>query len=115
MTEHLSKALPGWSAETKASIEKYAENQGYPALVLQNMGALDYQIAWKAMQYDKLKADAKAVVKTATTPVIKPSARKEMPKAVQNKLNYRKAIQKAPDVRTRSKLAEDRLGEIFGA
>lgn len=114
MGEHLSKTIPQWSDDTKSAIHKFVQDAGYPAQALDGMSALDYQMAWEAMQYRKLKSEAKAVVSKAATPTIKPSARKEMPTVVQDKLNYRKAIKKAASPRERQKLAEDRIAEIFG-
>ena len=110
----VAKAIPGWSGEVRESVQSYVKNQGYPDPLIGNMSALDYQIAYKAMQFDQLKAGAVTAVQQAEAPpVIKPTARNEMPKAVQDKLNYRNAIKKVSDPRQRQKLAEDRIGSIF--
>jgi hypothetical protein len=114
MDDVLSKSIPKFSPDTKAALQKYAKEMGYPAQALDGMSALDYQVIWKASQYDAVKSEAKAVVSKATTPVIKPTARNEMPKAVQDKLNYRKAIKKAQGTQKKA-LVEDRIGQIFGA
>jgi hypothetical protein len=114
MGEALSKVIPQWNEETQKVLKKYAQDMGYPADALENMSLLDHQLVWKASQYDKIKSEAKAVVSKASTPVIKPTARQEMPKAVQDKLNYRKAIKKASNPKVREKLATDRIAEIFG-
>jgi hypothetical protein len=114
MDDVLSKSIPKFTPDTKAALQKYAKDMGYPAQALDGMSALDYQVIWKASQYDAVKSEAKAVVSKATTPVIKPTARQEMPKAVQDKLNYRKAIKKASGTQKKA-LVEDRIGQIFGA
>jgi len=111
---HLSKAIPGWSEKVRGEVQSYIKSLGYPEIGVEHMSSLDYQVAYKAMQFDALKSKTSdAVKKASSAPAIKPTARKEMPKEVQKKLNYRKAVQKASDPSTRSKLAEDRLGDIF--
>ena len=113
--EQLSKAIPGFTEETKTALHKYVQDSGYPAAALEGMSLLDYTMAWKASQFDKLKAEAKTVVKNATTPVIKPSSRQEMPRATQEKLNTRKAIKKSKPGSSEHKAAVgDRIAQIFG-
>lgn len=111
--KHLSKAIPNWS-KAKGEIEGYVKSLGYPDIGVQNMSSLDYQVAHKAMLYDQLKVKTpEAVKKASSAPAIKPTARKEMPKAVRGKLDYRNKVKSAKSVHERSKLAENRLGEIF--
>lgn len=113
--EVLSKAIPNWSDETKASVEKYAQSMGYPEIAVQNMSALDSQIAWKAMQYDKLKAETKsAVKKAADAPVIAPTARKNaMPQRVRAKLDLKSAA-KTGDKAKIASAVDKRLDQLFG-
>jgi hypothetical protein len=108
--EILSKAIPNWSDETKASVEKYAQSLGYPEVAVQNMSALDAQIAWKAMQFDKIKAESKSVKKTGA-PVIAPTARKNpMPQKVRSKLDLRNA--KNPEQKAAA--LDKELSRLFG-
>ncbi len=112
MVEHLKKAIPGFNDTVKGEIEKYVTGLGYPEVALQAMTSLDYQVAWKAAQFDKLKADTKAAVKKAAdAPTIKATSRKvTMPSQVRAKLDLRNA--KTPD---QKKVALDkRLDALFG-
>lgn len=112
--EHLKKAIPGWNEKVRTDVESYVKTLGYPDLGVAHMSSLDYQVAYKAMQFDQLKSKTTdAVKKASSAPAIKPTARNEMPKAVQKKLNYRKAVSKAQDPLSKQRLAEDRIGDIF--
>ena len=115
LEQHLAKSIPSWSPDTKSAIEKYAQSNGYPEMAVQNMSAMDYQIAWKAMQFDRLQAEkGKAVSKASKAPpVVKPGAVNPMPKDVQDKLNFRKAIKKAPTSSDKARLIEQRLAKMF--
>lgn len=113
--EILSKAIPGWSDDLRSSIEKYVQQVGYPEIAVQNMSALDAQIAWKAMQYDKIKAETKtAVKKAADAPSIAPTARKTpMPKQVRAKLELKNAVKTGDRTKVASAV-ERRLDQLFG-
>lgn len=117
MVEHLSKTIPSWSDDTKSAIEKYAQSNGYPEIAVQNMSAMDYQIAWKAMQFDRLQAEKGSAVAKASKapPVVKPGPVKHMPKDVQDRLNFRKAMKKASNSSDKARLIERRMAEKFGA
>jgi hypothetical protein len=108
----LSKDIPGWDKH-QHEVDSYLKSFGYEA-VLPNMSVEDYKLGFKAYMYDKVKAGVKPAIEKASNPVIKPTARNEMPKAVQDKLNYRKAIKKASGTQKKA-LVEDRIGQIFGA
>ena len=113
----LSKSITGWSDETRAQVEEYAKGLGYPEAALPQMTSLDYQVAWKAMMYDKVSKDvgkvqAKAAQSQPGT-VVKARARQTMSKDTQNALNFRKAVTKATDARERQKIVEDRIGQKF--
>lgn len=113
--EILSKAVTGWSDETKASVEKYAISVGYPEIAIQGMSALDYQMAWKAQQYDKIKAETKSAVKRAAdAPAIQATARKTpMPKQVRAKLDLKNAV-RSGNAQAIEKAKDVRLQQIFG-
>jgi hypothetical protein len=113
--EVVSKAIPNWNDEARSSVEKYVQSLGYPELATASMSALDYQVAWKAMQYDKIKAETKtAFKKAADAPVIAQSARKTaMPKQVRAKLELKNAVKSG----NREKIAaglDARLDQMFG-
>jgi hypothetical protein len=111
--EILSKAIPNWSDETRASVEKYAQTLGYPEVAVQNMSALDAQIAWKAMQYDKIKAETKSV-KKPDAPVLAPTARKTpMPQKVRANLDLKNAMKSGKQANI-SVALDKRLEQLFG-
>lgn len=112
--EVVSKAIPNWNDETRGAVEKYAVSLGYPEIATSQMSALDYQVAWKAMQYDKLKAETKnAVRKAGEAPVIAPTARKNpMPKQVRSKLDLKNAV-KSGDKKKVAEAVDARLGQMF--
>jgi hypothetical protein len=112
--EILSKAIPNWSDETRASVEKYAQSLGYPEIAVQNMSALDSQIAWKAMQYDKIRAESKSAVKKADAPVIAPTARRTpMPQKVRANLDLKNAMKSGKQANINVAL-DKRLEQLFG-
>jgi hypothetical protein len=111
--ELLTKAIPSWNDETRASVEKYAQSMGYPETVVPNMSALDYQVLWKAQQYDKVRAETKGAVKRASeAPVITPTARKNpMPQKVRTKLDLKNAVKAGKNV---DAALDKRLEQMFG-
>lgn len=113
--EVLAKAIPNWNDETKAAVEKYAQSMGYPETVVPNMSALDYQVLWKASQYDKVRAEAKGAVKKASeAPIIAPTARKNpMPQQVRAKFDLKNA-QKSGDKAKTAAALDKRLDQMFG-
>lgn len=113
--EILSKAIPNWSDDVRGSVEKYAQSLGYPEVAVSNMSPLDVQVAWKAMQYDKLKAETKSAVKKATdAPVIAPTARKTpMPTKVRAQLDLKNAV-KTGDRAKVATAVDRRLDQLFG-
>jgi hypothetical protein len=115
-TEVLSKAIPGWNDAVRGEVESYIKTLGYPEVAIPNMSSLDYQVAWKAAQYDKIKSGtATAVKKAGEAPVIKATARKEMPSKVKEMLNTKKVLKTAAPGSTQQKAAIDkRLSQLFG-
>jgi hypothetical protein len=114
--EAVGKAIQGWSDTVKAEVESYIKSMGYPEANVGLMSSLDYQLAWKAMKYDKLKSETKSAVKKAgDAPVIKATSRNEMPKKVQERLNTLKVLKKATPGSPEHKAALDkRLSQMFG-
>lgn len=115
-TEVLSKAIPGWNDAVRGEVESYIKTLGYPEVAIPNMSSLDYQVAWKAAQYDKIKSGtATAVKKASEAPMIKATSRNEMPSKVKEMLAAKKAIKKSPKGSPEHKAALDRrLSQIFG-
>lgn len=115
MQDSLRKAIPSWDDKVQAEVEAYVKNAGYPEIAVPNMSSLDYQMAWKAAQYDKLKASsATAVKKAAEAPVIKATARvNAMPKQVRAKLDLNKAV-KSGNQRAIDTALDKRLDQLFG-
>jgi hypothetical protein len=120
MDTELSKSIPKWS-EARPDIEKYVQGLGYPEQAVSQMSILDYQVAWKAMQFDKLKANASQTVRKASDQqgkVITPSSRKVMDSDTKSYLNYRKQLSSAKTAAEKSKIAEKRAGDkmekLFG-
>lgn len=113
--EVVAKAIPNWGDETRGSVEKYAQSLGYPEIATAQMSALDYQVAWKAMQYDKIKAETKnAVRKAGDAPVVAQSARKaQMPKQVRAKLDLKNAVKTGDKAKIAAGL-DARLEQMFG-
>lgn len=114
-SDALAKSIPSWSDETRTAIEKYAISLGYPELAAQNMSMQDYQVAWKAMQYDKLQADKASAVKQASQKqgkVLTPGPRKTMSDKTAKYLNYRKQMKSANPSQKRALLA-DRIADKF--
>lgn len=116
MSEVLTKAIPGWADTHKSEAEAYVKTLGYPEVAIPHMSSLDYQVAWKASQYDKLKSNTAASVKKAgDAPMIKATSRKEMPSAVKEMLNTKKVLKTAKPGSPELKAALDkRLSQIFG-
>jgi len=113
--EVLAKAIPGWNDKSQGEVEAYVKTLGYPEVAIPHMTSLDYQVAWKAAQYDKLKASTtNAVKKAAEAPVIKATSRKEaMPKQVRAKLDLKNAV-RTGDQGKISSAVNNRLSQLFG-
>lgn len=114
--EQISKSLNGYDEKVLA---EWAQGEGLTSQELEGVLAdpRSARIAWKARQYDALQAQKSAATEKAKAapPVIKPSSTRPMPDAVKDKLNYRKALAKAPDASTKAKVIEQRLAKMFGA
>ena len=115
MSAVLSKAIPSWSDEVKGSIESYAKSSGYADANVENMSALDYQMAWKAMEYDRLKSQAGSASSQAkkAPPVVKPGSVKRMPKETAKMLNFKKAMKAAKTDQEKANLIEQRMADKF--
>ncbi len=116
MAEGLSKSIPGWSDETRGAIEKYAKGLGYGEVEVQNMRLQDYQIVFKAMQFDKLQAEKGNAVKQASLKkgkVVNPGPRKTMSDKTAQYLNFRKSMGKAKTPQERNAVIADRVADKF--
>lgn len=110
--EVLSKQFPGLTDETLAQVDTFAKSLGYSDqdLGLFRVDPRATAVLIKAMKFDQLQSKATPVAKT---PVIKPGSSNPMPQQVRDKLNFRKAMAKAPDSQSKAKLIEQRLGNMF--
>jgi hypothetical protein len=107
--------ISGWNdAVAKEVTDHFRERGATEAdFALFNTNPLYIEAAWKAVQYDKLQAKAKPAVEQAKS--VKTTSSKPMSKDVQEKLNYRKAVSKAPaGSLEQQRLVKDRIGKIFG-
>lgn len=94
-TEVLKGKIPNWGDDTKKGLVEFAVAHGFAEAEVQNVAdARQWEILWKAAEYDRIKeGTAKAVQKVGAAPKqIKPTARNPMPKDVQKKLNLRKKL-----------------------
>ena len=118
--EVLGKAIPNYTPEVKKEIEQYVVERGYPEVAIQNMTALDYQIAWEASQYRKLKSGTAAAKRNAANapPVVKPGASNPMPQDVRKNLQFKKDMDKARKANVseaqKARIIQKRLEEKLG-
>jgi hypothetical protein len=112
--EIIKRAIPNFSPEVAKAVRDHALSQGYTDSELANIFDPRHAIAlWKAQQFDALKAKAQPAVKDAKT--IKTGPSNPMSKATQDKLAYRKALQRTEDGTPERKAAvTDRIASIFG-
>jgi hypothetical protein len=113
--EAVRTRINGWNDAVAKEVTDHFRERGLTEadFALFNQNPVYVEAAWKAMQYDKLQAKAKPAVEQAKN--AKTTSAKPMPKDVQDKLNYRKAVAKAaPGSQEQQRLVKDRLAKIFG-
>lgn len=113
--ETIGKRIPGWGPSLAKQVTDHALSEGYTDHELRRAN-IDPRLAvtlWKAQQYDALKA--KATPTPSTAKVVKATSTNPMPPQVKDKLNFRKAMQKAkPGSPEARKLVEARAAKVFG-
>lgn len=112
--ESLRAMVPQWSEVTQKAVLEHALNDGYTQEELSDLYDPRYvRTLWKAAQYDALQRQARPAAEQAKNLQVKGS--KPMPNDVKDKLNWRRAMAKAPEgSQERRKLVEARVGNIFG-
>jgi hypothetical protein len=115
--EQASKSIENFGEDTERTIRDYAKSEGLTEREIDNM-FLDpraVRLAWKASQFDKVRADAKSGKQPApANDVLRPgTAGERMPQEVAQKLNFSKAMKKAPNSQAKAGLIEDRLAKVF--
>jgi tetrahydromethanopterin S-methyltransferase subunit G len=114
--ELAAKSIPGFSEETEKAIRSYAMTEGLSESEVDNvlLDPRSAKVLWKASQFDKIKAGTTKAV-DAVGKVVKPGAANEkMPQNVVDKLNFRKAMNKAETSGQKAQLIEKRLAGMFG-
>lgn len=112
--EAVRKAIPGWSEELAKEITRHAVSDGYTQQELSSVTDPRYiKTLWKAREYDRLQARAKAPAQGKAPAVVKPGASNPMPQAVKNKHAFKKEMSKATSDSAKARLIEDRLAASF--
>lgn len=110
----IKKRIPSWDDKLAKSIREHALAEGYTDAELTSIIDPRHAVTlWKAHQFDQLQAKAQKTVGDIKT--IKTTPTNSMPQQVKEKLNYRKAIAKAPrGTPEHQRLVQDRVARIFG-
>lgn len=113
--ESTAKAINGYTEQTKDELRKFALAEGLTDSEFDNV-SLDprsLRVIYKAMQFDKVQAAAKASPNTKGN-ALRPGASSErMPPDTVAKLNFRKAMKAATTSREKETAIEGRLAGIF--
>lgn len=113
----LRKRVPAWSDDIAKEVRAHAlGNYGLSeAEVNSIIDPRHAEILYHAYLYAQAQKKAGEAVKKVNAP-IKSSSSTPMPQQVKDRLNYRKAMQKAaPGSQERKALVQDRIAKIFGA
>lgn len=115
-TEALKSKIPGWSDDHKAQAREIGLAAGFTEAELdQAQDPREWEILWKAAQYDRLQANkGMALKKVQSAPQIKPKARRsEAQQRQTERLNVRNKIRTAKGKEQRDLIQDDisrRLG-----
>jgi hypothetical protein len=111
--ETLKKRV-NWTDATDTEVRSYVRELGITDAEYDSVfDPRHKQILFEASQYRKLKAGAQPA--TQQVKAVKTGASNPMPSDVKDKLNFRKALSKAPPGSPdRKRLVEDRAANIFG-
>lgn len=113
--ESAAKAINGYTEQTKDELRKYALAEGLTDTEFDNV-SLDprsLRVIYKAMQFDKVQASAKANPNTKGQALRPGAAQERMPPETVAKLNFRKAMKAATTSREKETAIEGRLAGIF--
>lgn len=112
--EAVRKSIPGWNDELAKEITSHALKDGYTQQELSSISdARHIKTLWKAREYDRLQAKAKAPA-VKTPPVVKPGPSNPMPQQTKDKLAFRKEMNKASSPTQKARLIEERFAKQFG-
>ena len=116
--ELASKSIEGFSEETEKEMRTFASSQGLAEPEIDNvlLDPRSYQIIWKAMQFDKVKAGTGKAVEAAQKVLRPGAASNKMPAEVAQKLNFNKAMKVAKETGSSAKVAnviEQRIQGLF--
>ena len=113
--ELASKSIEGFSEQTEKDMRIFASSQGLaePEIDSVFLDPRSYQIIWKAMQFDKVKAGTGKAVETVGKVLRPGAADNKMPKDVAAKLNFNKAMKSAQTSGQKAQVIEQRLAGIF--
>lgn len=109
--ELASKSIEGFSEQTEKDMRAFASSQGLAEPEIDNvlLDPRSFQIIWKAMQFDKVKAGTGKAVEAAQK-VIRPGASHDkMPANVAAKLNFNKAMKQAQTSAQKANVIEEKL------
>ncbi len=113
--EIASKSIDGFTEETERAVRAFALAEGLSEAELDNvlLDPRSTKILWKAMQFEKVKANTGKVAEQ-TSKTLKPGVASErMPDEVKDRLNFRKAIKGAKTSGEKASVIEARLEGIF--
>lgn len=113
-TERVKQIIPNWSEEVAKAVKAHALADGYTEAELSNIfDPRHVATLHKAWQYDQLQAKAKAAVVEAKA--VKTTPSNPMPKAVKDRLAFKKAVATAKPGSQQYKAAlNSRIESIFG-
>ena len=113
-TERVKQIIPNWNDEVAKAVKAHALADGYTEAEMSNIyDPRHVATLHKAWQYDQLQAKAKAAVVEAKT--VKTSPSNPMPKAVKDRLAFKKAVNTAKPGSQQYKAAlNSRIESIFG-
>lgn len=109
----VSKAIPGWSEALAKEITSHALSDGYTEQELSSIADPRHvKTLWKAREYDKLQALAKAPV-NKIIPVVKPGVSNPMPNKVKENFAFQKEMAKAKTESQKARLIEAKFAKQF--
>lgn len=109
----VKKSIPMWNDDLAKEITKHAVSEGYTTQELSSISDPRHiKTLWKAREFDRLQALAKAAP-TKITPVVKPGSQNPMPQEVKDKFAFNKAMASAKSPSDKARLIEERFAKRF--
>lgn len=111
--EAVAKAIPNWSPQLQKDITEHAISEGYTNQELSSIADPRHiKTLWKAREYDRLKAQAKA--KPPEAKVAKPGPSNPMPDKVKQNFAFQKQMKQASTPAQKARLIEEKFAKQFG-